>query len=442
MLALDITIQFSDLWAVLATIVFIVVMSSVSSRLLGVRSKRWRSFLASALGWIIGLAAGGTIAKHRSLDEFYTVAALFAVLATMTLMIVIDVVFQPRAPRSGRRRRRNLLHPLRWVRLKLSPVGRFRQVLRYARKRQLARLEFMSAGAIGTKEFGRRLRLTLEDAGGMFVKFGQIASTRTDLLAEPVVEELSQLRAAVRPIPPDELRALIEDELGRPVEEVFTSFTWEPMAAASIGQAHRASLPGGEEVVVKIQRPGLDELLGRDATVLRFAAAMAERRVEAARRLGLRALAEELILGMERELDYGREATMSKRLAAELEFDGAIAIPAVFDEVSTSRLLVMEEARGKSVDDPLAVSLGGVLPDDLARSLLRSFMAQVLGGGAYHADPHPGNVLIDETGKLWLLDFGAVGLLDATSRESLQEMALGMTLNEPLMVARAVRRLA
>ena len=120
----------------------------------------------------------------------------------------------------------------------------------------------------------------------MFVKFGQIASTRSDLLADPVVDELSRLCArSVRPIPAEQVRPLVEQELGRPVEEVFASFEFEPLAAASIGQAHRATLASGESVVVKIQRPGLDDLLRRDATVLRLAARMAERRIAGGGRL-------------------------------------------------------------------------------------------------------------------------------------------------------------
>ncbi len=440
-LGVTVTIQFSSILALLVTVVFIVVMSVVSTRLLGVRPRRWRSIIAAILGWVVGVAAAVPIARHRSRDEFYALAVLFGVLATMLLHVILEAIARPALSHPKPRRRRAFLHPMRWLKTTMSPIGRFREVLRYARRHGLVRFEYVSAEGITTAEFGNRLRLTLEDAGGMFVKFGQIASTRGDLLAEPVIAELSQLRASVRPIPGEDLRSLVETELDRSVEDAFGSFDWEPLAAASIGQTHRATLRDGSRVVVKIQRPRMDDLLRRDATVLRLAASLAERRSEGARRLGVRQLAEELILGMERELDYEREAYMSRRLGGELEVDGGVGVPGVHDSLSTSRLLVMDEVEGRSVDDQAAVIESGVDADELARRLLRSFLSQILRGGAYHADPHPGNVFVSRSGDLWLLDFGAVGLLDPVSREALQEIALGMSINDPLLVARSVRRL-
>ena len=149
------------------------------------------------------------------------------------------------------------------------------------------------------------------------------------------------------------------------------------------------------------------------------------------------------------ELDYLREAAMSKRLstaataraAGSPDGPGPLGIPVVYEDISSSTVLVMEEIEGSSVDVPEAVEGCGVPPRCSASRLLGSFIGQILQSGAYHADPHPGNVFVDHHGRLWLLDFGAVGLLDAVSRQALQEIALGMTMGEPLLVARAVRRL-
>jgi ubiquinone biosynthesis protein len=280
----------------------------------------------------------------------------------------------------------------------------------------------------------------------MFVKFGQIASTRSDLLAPPVIDELSNLRSAVRPIPTEQVRPLVEQELGHPVEESFASFEFEPLASASIGQAHRAVLRTGEPVVVKIQRPGLDDLLRRDATVLRLVARMAERRIPEAGQLGVEELAEELITGMDQELDYLREAAMSDRLRTAIGHqdpaDDVIRVPRVFHQLSTDRMLVMEQATGRPIDAPGAVAGSGAPPHLLAAALLTSFLQQVLVGGVFHADPHPGNLMVDQWGRLWLLDFGAVGILDPTTRRGLEDMAIGMSANEPMVVARAVRHLA
>ena len=299
-----------------------------------------------------------------------------------------------------------------------------------ARRNGLARPQFLTASGITTAEFGRRLRLTLEDVGGMFVKFGQIASTRSDLLAEPVIDELSRLRSAVRPIPADQVRPLVEEELGRTVEEAFASFDFEPLASASIGQAHRATLRTGESVVVKIQRPGLDDLLRRDATVLRMVARTAERRVTGRpREFDVRGLADELVVSMDRELDYLREATMCDRLRASIAHDDpaddVIRVPRVFHELCTGRMLVMEEAPGLAIDAPGAIAASGAPAHLLAVALLSSFLDQVLHGAVFHADPHPGNLMVDEWGRLWLLDFGAVGLLDPVTRRALQDIAVG-----------------
>jgi ubiquinone biosynthesis protein len=446
--ALTVRITFDNLASLLAGLVFVVVLGLVSSRLLGITVGRWRSMATALVGTLIGVA-GAQAVVHGSNDGVvaWALTALFGVLATMVLMIVPEVVAASRRPDHPRRRSKwPLLHPVRWIRRTLAPLSRSWEVLRVARRNGLARPQFLTASGITTAEFGRRLRLTLEDVGGMFVKFGQIASTRSDLLAEPVIEQLSHLRSAVRPIPGDRVRPLVEQELGRPVEEAFASFDFEPLASASMGQAHRATLLTGESVVVKIQRPGLDDLLRRDATVLRMVARTAERRVAGARELDVRGLADELIVSMDRELDYLREATMCDRLRASIAHDDPaddiVRVPLVFHDLCTDRMLVMEEAPGRAIDSPGAIADSGVPPHLLAVALLSSFLDQVLHGAVFHADPHPGNLMVDEWGRLWLLDFGAVGLLDPATRRALQDIAVGMSAGEPMVVARAVRHLS
>ncbi len=439
-------IDFQNVLSLVLAIVFVVLLGLVSNRLIGIKVGRWRSMLTALVGTLVGLAGAAAVAKGpNDRGVIYALTALFGVLATMVLLIIPEAIARTGVtPR--RRAKRIWLHPIRWARQVLAPVSRSFEVLRAARRRGLARPQFLSSAGMATEEFGRRLRLTLEDAGGMFVKFGQIASTRSDLLAQPVVDELSRLRADVRPIPSDEVRPLVEAELDRPVEEAFGSFDFEPLASASIGQVHRAVLSDGEPVVVKIQRPGLDQLLRRDATVLRLAARIVERRVPAAREFGARRLAEELITGMDNELDYVREATMCDRLRATIEHDDpaddVVRVPAVFHELSTDRLLVMEEAPGRPIDADGALEASGAPAHLLAAALLNCFLEQVLRGSVFHADPHPGNLMVDQWGRLWLLDYGAVGLLDPATRRALEDMAVGMSTGEPMVVARAVRRLA
>jgi ubiquinone biosynthesis protein len=316
-----------------------------------------------------------------------------------------------------------------------------RELVRDARHHNLLHVRYRSEHAVDTADFARRLRLTIEDAGGMMVKFGQIASTRTDLLPDTLTTELAKLQSDVRPIDADAVRDVIEQSFDEPVETAFDAFEWEPLAAASIGQTHRATLVTGERVVVKVQRPGVADLVDRDAAVMRLVAHQAERRIAAARRIGASSLADELIRGIESELDYLDEANAGRRFAKNL--DGSdVRVPGVFPTLCTSTVLVMEEVPGRSVADADAVDACGVPREELARRLLRSFLQQVLRDGLYHADPHPGNVFVDAQGRLWLIDFGAVGSVSPVLLEGLQGIAIGMATQNVSLVARGVRHLA
>jgi ubiquinone biosynthesis protein len=422
---------------------FIIVVGWFSSRLLGVRRGWGRSFVAGFFGWVGGVAVAAVIENHdirttSQLDDVLPLALFFGVLISMFVGLILDVILKPR--QGGHHRVRWLVHPIRAVKRKLAPLGRSREILRYARKRGLQ--HYASSAKVVTPEFARRLRLTLEDCGGMFVKFGQIASTRSDLLPEVITTELALLQSAARPVPADDVREVIEGELGATVEEEFASFDFEPLAAASIGQTHRAVLRTGEHVVVKVQRPGVEDIVHRDAAVLRMTAGFVERRVEAARMLGVKRLAEELITSLERELDYGAEAASGIAFLEHLEGDEGIAAPKVYQALSTRRVLVMEEIPGVTVADHDAVEATPEPAKVLATRLLKSFLDQVLRDGLYHADPHPGNIFVDRSGRLWFLDFGAVGRLSPIVLEAMQEMAIGFQLNDPVVLARATTHLA
>jgi ubiquinone biosynthesis protein len=418
---------------------FAVAVGWLSGRVLGVRRGWVRALVAGAVGWFFGLVMAAVIQGTADLGDTWFLTLSFGLLAAMVVSIVLDVVVRPR-DRRHRRATHVLLHPVKAVQRRFAPLGRFREIAHHARKRGLTGLRFASTSAMATPEFARRLRLTLEDCGGMFVKFGQIASTRTDLLPEALTTELADLQASVRPVPADDIRAVIETELGAAVEEEFASFDWEPLAAASIGQTHRAVLRDGQKVVVKVQRPGIEDTVNRDAAVLRMAASVLERRVEAARQVGLKGLADELIGSLQRELDYTQEAANAAAFRERRRDDDGVSAPAALPAYSTRRVLVMEEIDGTTVADRAAVAESGVSPPVLARRLLLSFLDQVLRDGTYHADPHPGNVFIDRHGVLWLLDFGAVGHLDPLMLEALQQMAMGLELHDPVVLARAVRQ--
>ena len=441
-MSLALVIELGTAELLLYGIPFIVIVGWFSSRLLGVHRGWGRSFVAGFTGWIVGILGAAIIEDQNiksasQLREVLPLAFFIGLLVSMLVGLVLDVLLKPHV--SHRHRFRWLIHPIKTVKRKFAPLGRSREIIRYARKRGLTR--YASSSKLATPEFARRLRLTLEDCGGMFVKFGQIASTRTDLLPEVLTTELALLQSSARPVPADEVREVVESELGASVEDEFASFDFEPLAAASIGQTHRAVLKTGEHVVVKVQRPGIEDVVHRDAAVLRMAASTIDRRVEAARQLGVKRLADELIASLEKELDYSVEGASGESFRTHLEDEPGIAAPRVFEALSTRRVLVMEEIHGVTVADRAAIEASAVDQKTLARRLLGSFLDQVLRDGMYHADPHPGNIFVDVQGTLWFLDFGAVGRLGPVVLESMQEMALGLQMNDAVLLARASTRL-
>ena len=420
---------------------WIALIGVLTSRVLGVQIGRWRTGVAATIGWAIGLTAGlvalGPKNQHPGL--VISLSVFFGVLASLPVSIVLDVVSH------GRRRRGRGLwavrHPVRASRSVLSPLGRFREIVDNARAENLLHIRYRTPAALTSSDFARRVRLVLERSGGMFIKFGQIAATRSDLLPDTLTTELSNLHANVRRLTPEEVESVLAAELDEPVEKAFANFDSEPLAAASIGQTHRATLHGGRPVVAKLQRPGLEDIVRRDSAVLSFVARQLDRRVEVARRVGIRDLADELITSIEAELDYGREVEAGLRLRENLGSDNGVRVPVVYPTLSSRRLLVMDEIVGKSISNTAAIDAAPVSRRELAQQLLASFLAQILRDGYYHADPHPGNVFIGPDGVMWLLDFGAVGRVDPISRESLQAIALGFSLRDASLIARAVRHL-
>lgn len=431
---------------------FIVTVGKISGRLLGVHLGAVRGVVVGVLGWIAGLVCAGltlgstsdgrtTLTADTLADWVVTVILIlfYGVLTAMPLAIGVDLLTRTGATR---RRRSGVPHPIRAVKAAVTPYSRLREVVGHARRADLLHLRNVSRDALEVPEVAAKLREVVERSGGMLVKFGQIASTRSDILPATLIAELSKLRAEALPIDAEAVKAVLEDELDGPVDAVFSSFEFEPLAAASIGQTHRAVLRDGTRVVVKVQRPGIDDVVRRDATVLRLIVRQLERRVPSVRSLGLKDLTEELISGIEEELDYLHEASVGMRLRDLCATDEGVAVPEAFRALSTGRVLVMEEVVGGSIADPQILDTAPVPRNSLARRLLSSFLRQVLADGVFHADPHPGNILLDVDGTIWLLDFGSVGVLDTNALDGLRSLALGVATKDPAVLARAARDMA
>ena len=436
-----------DLVLVLAVIFLAsLFMGWLSARILDVRRGRLRSLAAGVIGFLGGaillaVQVDGNVELNLEDDSADTLLLSlawlgYALIVALVASLVIDAMLRPR------RGRHRFPRPIRAIKARIAVTRRLTQIARIARRNGLIGRRLASRAELLSPETARALRLTLEESGGMLVKFGQIASTRDDLLPPVITDELAQLRSSVPGLPFPVVRQLIETELGASLDTIFESVDEEPLAAASIGVTHRAVLKDGRRVIVKVQRPDVQDSVAIDGRVLVGGARSLERQSAAARRVGVVGLARELVSGITEELDFTREAANNAAMRRARAGDDGVRIPEIYADLTTRRVLIMDEVKGASVSDQRAVDECGAPRVDLARALLDSFLSQILVDGVYHADPHPGNVLVDRGGTLWFIDFGAVGWIDPVTLEGLQQMALGFTLRDPSVLARAVRRVA
>jgi ubiquinone biosynthesis protein len=268
--------------------------------------------------------------------------------------------------------------------------------------------------------------LALEELGTTFIKLGQILSTRADLLPPEYLAELTKLQDSAPPVPFDAIRETLVFELGQPIENVFAEFDTQPLAAASIGQAHAATLPDGTEVVVKIRRPGVVESVNEDLEILKELAATASRHLEFADRYDLVGLVEEFSQTLRAELDYIREGHSAERFAQNLASDHGIHVPRVFWDATTSRVLTLERIRGIKINDLEGLDKQGTDRRRLAQYATNVVLKMVCEDGFFHADPHPGNFFIEENGTIGLIDFGMVGILDERTQELLADLLIAI----------------
>jgi len=271
---------------------------------------------------------------------------------------------------------------------------------------------------------GERLARSLERLGPVAIKLGQLLSTRADLFGGDFAQDLSRLKDRLDPFPTPLARAEVERALGRPLESLFASFG-EPVAAASLAQAHEAVLLDGRKVAVKVLRPGIERRVAEDAEGLRLAARLVERWAPPARRLEPKAFAETVIRATELELDLRMEAAGADELGAVMAQDGFMSVPAVAWEGVGKRVLTLEWARGWPLSDEAALVQPGLERKALADNLIRAFLSQALDHGVFHADLHEGNLFAAAPDRLMAVDFGIIGRLGAPERRYLAEILWG-----------------
>lgn len=304
-------------------------------------------------------------------------------------------------------------------------LGRAARIGQVLAKHGLKELFSRSDDGVTTLDRARRLRAALEELGPTFAKLGQILSTRPDLLPPEFIEELSTLQERVTPLTEAEVVSVMEQELGVPWEDVFESIDPQPMAAGTIAQVHRATLENGDRVVAKVQRPTAGPDIYRDLGLLELFGEKTSDRPVFRQVVDLPAVIAHLSESLRRELDFREEAASVERMREVLAPYDLLDVPRVYSELSTPRLLVMEEVQGV----PLREAPLGPARTEAARQLLESYYRQILTVGFFHADPHPGNMKWWQD-KIYFLDFGMVGEIGPETRELLSLFLMAFWRND------------
>lgn len=292
------------------------------------------------------------------------------------------------------------------------------------------------------KTVGERIRQFLEDLGPTFIKVGQLASTRPDLIPKDIRMELSKLQDHISPVPFEQVRKIIEDELEGEMEELFYSFEESPLGVASIGQVHEAVLPTGEKVAVKVQRPNVGKQVHIDLEILHEMAERAEKRLDWAKRYQVVDVVEEFKKSITSELDYEHEGRNADLMAKQFEDDPQVYIPEIYWDYTTKKVLTMEYVEGIKLNDQEGLAQAQCDNKWLAEKLVQAIFYQMFEDGYFHADPHIGNFFaLPEENGIAFMDFGLVGRLSKDMQRNLASIVIAMTSQDTKKITRAMKRM-
>ena len=435
------------------SIVLVAVLAWVSRRLLGLPVGALRAAIAGLVGFVAALIVGQALRATESghLVAFFSVALGVPLIVAMIFIVAAEALVQagagPQPVELVLRVRRSIARSRRYA--QISRILVRHGLGPYLQGRPLRGWETAEGRAV----IAVSLRRALEEGGVTFVKFGQLLSTRRDLLPEEFTDELSRLQDQAEPAPWEQVEELISRSLGAPAREVFAELQPEPAAAASIAQVHQARLrcEAGPDaaVAVKVQRPGIRATVEQDLDILLRLAVRLEKHARWAHAVGAVGVARGFGTAIREELDFRVEARNMAAMAATWKAQQRVVgrrvpvvIPAVHEKLCTEHVLVIEWLDGVNLRaaGPL-IQDKGLDRAALARALLRSMVYQITEGGVFHADPHPGNVLLLTDGRLALLDFGSVGRLDAQQRAALQSLLFAIGRGDPAALRDALLEL-
>ena len=430
--------------AVLATsMALVAALAWASRRLLGLSVGVLRALIAGLLGFAVAALLGQALRAAQPGHEvaFLSVALGVPLIVAMIFLVAAEALV-PTGTGPGP------VEVVRGTRRAIARSRRYSQISRvavrhglgpYLRGRRLRRAD----AASGRAALAASLRRALEEGGVTFTKLGQLLSTRRDLLPEEFISELGQLQDRAEPAPWEQVEEVIVQSLGVPAAQVFAELDPVPAAAASIAQVYKARLRRGDgsdaEVAVKVQRPGIRATVEQDLDIVQRIAAKLESRTRWARTYGLVALSQGFAAAMREELDFRVEARNMTAVAAswpaqQRAVGGSVPVtlPALYDQLSSEHVLVIGWLDGVSLRKagPL-IDDRGLDRAELTRALMRSMVYQLTEGGVFHADPHPGNIMLLADDRLALLDFGSVGRLDAQLRSGLQNLLLAIGRGDP-----------
>lgn len=291
---------------------------------------------------------------------------------------------------------------------------------------------------ISKLSIGERLRLSFEELGPTFIKLGQIMSTRPDLLPREIIHEMEKLQDAVAPFSISDVKEVIEFELGDKLENIFREFKEEPIAAASIGQVHRAKLLSGKDVVVKVQRPNIEKNIELDLGILKDLADFVDNRTKFGKLYSFSKMVEEFETTITNELDFRLEGENAETFKVNFKDEANVIVPDISWIHTTSRVLTMDEIKGTSLKNFEALDQLGLDKKIIARNLANSILYQILRDGFFHGDPHPGNIMVLENNKIAFLDLGMIGQLSPHRKNQFLKMLMGITLKDSKLIVQAI----